>query len=712
MSDVHRSHEILGNILGVLQGIETKLDQYESRLRRLEGEESKTEKRDVPESIHERAADPESPSTPSEAEQKQEPKIYYSEWHTNNLIESLPESSYSEWDTFRTDLDAILDLRLSKAIERRVGDCWNMPDDGRIPLKFFKANIFKSNLPWGTPKRTIYQTKQPFERALDFLCQFDEEHRKHKGNDFAVIDFDSHNSSTIYRVGASAIGPDLLVDMSGSSGAPWSRIILYQGATTGGSIETNRKRPEQPIPYFSRTERRTTIWDHISSHLRLKNRGTTINPYAASPWTGFHTTFFEICETSEPIEDELWKHGPLYDHPLGWQFKKCAYTLYSPLDRFEYDLENTRMETTRYWSILILSPSGFFDKENNRAFPLQELGADESRLHGHNFGRLTRLGAEMSLIGHGLERISDRWASFQAYFDYILDGGDSLMQPSEHDNLLFDDGAFSRSRKYFWAIDCLGEFDKCISDNILQWELYRSARLPADDHEKVLAPACRAQLAFAERQCDMLKNQRESFRQKLAATKALRDALFNASAVIESRASTRLGEHVKLLTFVSIFFLPLAFTTSLWSVNDKFSTTALIYVIVTVALSTYLVMFNINTLAGGFDGVYDGKKKRIVNAMKQDRKDKWKVRGKRFEVFRPKAENPEPSEWYIPLYAIMHPGTVLGLTRQRFASRSSTSKGQGKNAANGGFWFGVARLIGIKKHVDEAKERPDEGWVM
>lgn len=43
--------------------------------------------------------------------------------------------------------------------------------------------------------------------------------------------------------------------------------------------------------------------------------------------------------------------------------------------------------------------------------------------------------------------------------------------------------------------------------------------------------------------------------------KANKQQLFNASAVIESRASTRLGENVKLLTFVSIFFLPLAFTT-------------------------------------------------------------------------------------------------------------------------------------------------------
>jgi len=40
---------------------------------------------------------------------------------------------------------------------------------------------------------------------------------------------------------------------------------------------------------------------------------------------------------------------------------------------------------------------------------------------------------------------------------------------------------------------------------------------------------------------------------------ALRDGLFSASVVIESRAATRLGENIKLLTFVSIFFLPLSF---------------------------------------------------------------------------------------------------------------------------------------------------------
>ena len=198
------------------------------------------------------------------------------------------------------------------------------------------------------------------------------------------------------------------------------------------------------------------------------------------------------------------------------------------------------------------------------------------RAHGRGYplGRLNQAGAELHLITQGLERITERWADFLSYFDYILDGGDSLMKPTEHDNLLFDDGAFSRSRRYFWAIDCLSEFELTITDNIAQWELYKAARVQPLER---MTQHDQRQFDLAERQYRVLQNQRESFRQKLASTKALRDAvrypaimvctranisqLFNASVVIESRASTKLGENIKLLTFVSIFFLPLAFTT-------------------------------------------------------------------------------------------------------------------------------------------------------
>lgn len=50
------------------------------------------------------------------------------------------------------------------------------------------------------------------------------------------------------------------------------------------------------------------------------------NPYARA-WNGFHTNFYEIREVTEWKVKELWKHGPLYGHPLGWHFRKCAYTV-------------------------------------------------------------------------------------------------------------------------------------------------------------------------------------------------------------------------------------------------------------------------------------------------------------------------------------------------------------------------------------------------
>lgn len=225
MATNEQSAEVLVNILGVLKGIEKKLDQYENRLQRLEGPERENAIGNP--SLQEKAREVlEQHDDPPEETGKVEPKILYSEWHTNFLIESLPTHLYDSWSTFHTDLDDILDLRLTKAVEARIGDCFHMPDDDRLPLKFFKSNILKTYVVWGrSPKRTAYQTRKPFERELGFLCEFDEKLRQCPGNDFMVIDFDAQNSSRLYRVGETAIGPDLMVNLQESGEAPWSRIM-------------------------------------------------------------------------------------------------------------------------------------------------------------------------------------------------------------------------------------------------------------------------------------------------------------------------------------------------------------------------------------------------------------------------------------------------------------------------------------------------------
>ena len=86
----------------------------------------------------------------------------------------------------------------------------------------------------------------------------------------------------------------------------------------------------------------------------------------------------------------------------------------------------------------------------------------------------TALEAELSCIVAGLLEIIRKWSDLNEYFSDLL--VEDFMDPKEYARLLFDDGKFTRSRKYFWAIGCLSEFDICISDNIKQWDLYYHAR--------------------------------------------------------------------------------------------------------------------------------------------------------------------------------------------------------------------------------------------
>ena len=235
MADHQQSQEVLHGILHVLQSIEKKLEGYGDRLRSLEGlrdmsGDEYNEEKGVDSGADEDHKPPQTGRffarhSPDSRGGTIKPKIFYSDWAANHLIESWHPPLPTMFDDTRTHLDEFFDFRVSQAIEQKLGDCWKMPDDDRLPLKFFKVNILKSNIPWGTSGDTIFKAKQPYERELDFLYRFDQDLRSYKGNDFVVVDFDSYNNSRIYRLGESAIGPDLLVEVRDGQEAPWTRIV-------------------------------------------------------------------------------------------------------------------------------------------------------------------------------------------------------------------------------------------------------------------------------------------------------------------------------------------------------------------------------------------------------------------------------------------------------------------------------------------------------
>ena len=592
------------------------------------------------------------------------PKILYTErYRSDNVEKGIDFMGQS------VDLDYYLGaVGISANIQETLGDWWTIPDDSRVRLTFSREAYHKvykrSSSPFMEPPTVFYSS----ERMTEAL-RFDRDLRSVSGNDFLAIDFDESNNTRLYRLGQKAIGPPLAVAPVDRRLSPWSRLLVFQGATTGETTEALAKYPKfgygssVPFSYFAKGNSDSSLWSHLFSHLRLKTRNISSNPYLDDT-VGFHTTFYEIIKIKRKHK-ELWNNGPLYEDPLDRSFRKCAYTVHSCASKEDQTFYRGHpvQHLAHHWTIVLLCPNLFFD-ENNTCFPTKALSEGTKQTLGHTLGKLSKVGAEMNIIAHGLERISDRWQDFQVFFDYILDDKNAFMKPAEHDNLLFDDASFSRSRKYFWAINCLSEFVTSITDNIYQWELFKEARIEPFLRGDTLRELDWQMLRNVDKQYKILINQRKYFEQKLASTVSLRDALFNASTVIESRASTRLGENVKLLTFVSIFFLPLSFCTSLWSVNDMFSTQAFVITIILVGCSTYFLVLNINTLVRTTSSVYERQKRPVIGAMKGDKAEYWKTRAKRFEDFRPRYKRVRPSEWLVLWYLVRKPWLILGLNSE------------------------------------------------
>ncbi|KAI1380653.1 hypothetical protein F4677DRAFT_194030 [Hypoxylon crocopeplum] len=274
----------------------------------------------------------------------------------------------------------------------------------------------------------------------------------------------------------------------------------------------------------------------------------------------------------------------------------------------------------------------------------------------------------LRLVKKGLETAANSWEDMRAHFNIILDSDDTTLTPQKHDELLFDDDTFSRSRRYFWAADSLEVFITQIKDAISEWENFWAAREPIiraieevywrratswhknDPTSSEAYEISNMNLDGVLEQVRRLQNYQNQFEAFLKKTHALRDGLFNASSVIESRAATRLGENVKLLTYVSIFYLPLAFVAALWSINENYSTAAFAITTVLVAIGTYALIGNLENTIDVLRSLYRSIQTPIVDRMSRDKDRKWAEKGEGFLSFQPRREILKPSEWYVGLY--------------------------------------------------------------
>jgi hypothetical protein len=135
------------------------------------------------------------------------------------------------------------------------------------------------------------------------------------------------------------------------------------------------------------------------------------------------------------------------------------------------------------------------------------------------------------------------WQSLHKQIGTILGTGEEIFDMEGHDELMFDDELFTRSRRYFWVINCIQVSDNFIRTNIETWIEYR---------DKVLLPHGNSLLSEGKEQleqglrdgiasCDEVNRQLEMVRGLLKEQRekamALRDGVGSHTQRFELRSN-------------------------------------------------------------------------------------------------------------------------------------------------------------------------------
>ncbi|KAL8947756.1 MAG: hypothetical protein Q9222_005996 [Ikaeria aurantiellina] len=196
-----------------------------------------------------------------------------------------------------------------------------------------------------------------------------------------------------------------------------------------------------------------------------------------------------------------------------------------------------------------------------------------------------------------------------------------MFNRNARDKLLFEDEEFTMSRRYFWAHQSLGIMNEDIQEMVLGyrntftehvWDGSSKVIWPGDESVSSRYANWRKRMKSLridiESELQGLENIQAMNMEKMKEIKGLRDNLFSGTSVLESRRSVdqamitvQQGHNIKLLTLVTIFFLPLTFVTSVFGMtnmpqDDNFRPFGIVTAV--ICAPTYFLIGSLNTTSG------------------------------------------------------------------------------------------------------------------
>jgi hypothetical protein len=185
------------------------------------------------------------------------------------------------------------------------------------------------------------------------------------------------------------------------------------------------------------------------------------------------------------------------------------------------------------------------------------------------------------------------------------------------DNLLFETGDFVWSRRYFWAAQTLSVLSDEIDAMIQTYKETFTDEVWNGEHKTLFPGTSDTSARYAnwrkkmshqrklfEREIENLRDLRRFCDREQKDIKGLREWLFSGTSVQESRKAVEQasitvdqGYNIKLLTLVTIFFLPLTFVTSVFGMTNMDPDENFLHfgiVVLAICVPTYFLIGIIN----------------------------------------------------------------------------------------------------------------------
>ncbi|KAF4334260.1 hypothetical protein FBEOM_11912 [Fusarium beomiforme] len=155
-----------------------------------------------------------------------------------------------------------------------------------------------------------------------------------------------------------------------------------------------------------------------------------------------------------------------------------------------------------------------------------------------------------------------------------------MFDPKLRDKLLFEDKHFTYIRRYFWAYNTLAVVNTGIKSMIAAyidtftdsfWAGTHPILWPHHAPESPDGIAYREHMANLRRELEKVVQELTEVLKRNERTRKeienLRDQLFSGSSIKESRRAIEQGDNIRVLTMISMIFLPLTFVTSVFGMT-------------------------------------------------------------------------------------------------------------------------------------------------